>query len=73
VVEQLPEHKLICGSEPTWEHEEGEVVAERQSPRASGCKAATSSRERQHGVVQASLPEKHPAPLLGAPNIEMVL
>jgi hypothetical protein len=42
-VEQLPEHELACGSEPAWEHGEGEAVAERQPPRASGCEAATSS------------------------------
>jgi hypothetical protein len=28
VVEQLPEHDLACGSEPTWECGEGEAVAE---------------------------------------------
>jgi hypothetical protein len=27
-VEQLPEHELICESEPAWEHGEGEAVAE---------------------------------------------
>jgi hypothetical protein len=44
VVEQLPEHELACGSEPAWERGEGEVVAEQQPPRASGCEATTSSR-----------------------------
>jgi hypothetical protein len=44
VVEQLPEHELVCGSEPAWEHGEGQVVAERQPPRASGCEATASSR-----------------------------
>jgi hypothetical protein len=29
MIEQLPEHELICGSEPAWEHEEGEAVAKR--------------------------------------------
>jgi hypothetical protein len=28
VVEQLSEHELACGSEPAWEREEGETVAE---------------------------------------------
>jgi hypothetical protein len=59
MVEQLPEHELICGSEPAWEHGEGYVVAERQPPRASGCEAATFSWGRPHGVVEASLSEKH--------------
>jgi hypothetical protein len=59
VVEQLPEHELICGSEIAWEHGEGEAIAEQQPPRASGCEAATSSRGRQHGVVEAPLLEKH--------------
>jgi hypothetical protein len=27
-VEQLSEHELICGSEPAWEHEDGEAIAE---------------------------------------------
>jgi hypothetical protein len=51
-------------SEPAWEHKEGEAVAERQPPRASGCEAAISSWGRHHGVVDASLPEKHQAPFL---------
>jgi hypothetical protein len=28
MIDQLPEHELICGSEPTWERGEGEAVAE---------------------------------------------
>jgi hypothetical protein len=44
MVEQLPEHELAYGSEPTWEQGEGEAVAEQQPPRASGCEAAMSSR-----------------------------
>jgi hypothetical protein len=43
MVEQLPDHELVCRSEPAWEHGEGEAVVERQPPRASGCEAATSS------------------------------
>jgi hypothetical protein len=43
-VEQLSEHELTCGSEPAWEHGEGEAVAEQQPPRASGYEATTSSR-----------------------------
>jgi hypothetical protein len=39
VVEQLPEHKLAYGSEPSWERGEGEAVAEQQPPRASGWRA----------------------------------
>jgi hypothetical protein len=31
-VEQLSEHELACGSEPTWERGEGETVAEQQPP-----------------------------------------
>jgi hypothetical protein len=73
VVEQLPEHELVCESEPAWERGEGEAVAEQQPPRASGCEAATSSRRRRLGVVEALLPEKYQAPLLGAPNVEVVL
>jgi hypothetical protein len=73
MVEQLPEHELAYGSEPAWERGEGEAVAEQQSPRASGCEAATSSRGRRLGVVEALLPEKHQAPLHGAPNVEVVL
>jgi hypothetical protein len=42
-VQQLPKHELICRSEPAWEHEEGEAVAEQQPPQASGCEATTSS------------------------------
>jgi hypothetical protein len=63
-VEQLPEHELICGSEPALEHGEGEAVAEQQPPRASGCEAAMSSRGRLLVVVEASIPEKHKAPYL---------
>jgi hypothetical protein len=44
VVEQLPEHKLACGSELKWERGEGEVVAEQQPPRAPCCEAVTPSR-----------------------------
>jgi hypothetical protein len=36
MVEQLPEHELVCGSEPAWEHGKGEAVAEQQPPPASG-------------------------------------
>jgi hypothetical protein len=72
VVEQLPEHELACGSEPAWERREGEAVAEQQPPQASGCEAATSSRGRRLRVVEALLPEKHQAPLPGAPNVEVV-
>jgi hypothetical protein len=44
-VEHTSGHEITCGSEPTGEKgEEGETVAERQPPRASGCEAATSSR-----------------------------
>jgi hypothetical protein len=42
MVEQLPEHELICGSAPAWKHGEGEAVAERQPPRASGHETAMS-------------------------------
>jgi hypothetical protein len=73
MVEQLPEHELICGSEPTWEHGEGETVAEHQPPRASGREAATTSRGWRHGVAEASLLEKYQAPLTDAPNVEVVL
>jgi hypothetical protein len=73
MVEQLPEHELTSGSEPAWERGEGEVVAEQQPPRASGCEATTSSRGRRLGVVEALLPEKHQAPLPGAPNVKVVL
>jgi hypothetical protein len=72
-VEQLPEHKHACGSEPAWERGEGEAVAEQQPPRASGCEAAMSSWGRRPGVVEALLPEKHQAPLPGASNVEAVL
>jgi hypothetical protein len=72
-VEQLPEHELSYGSEPAWEHGEGEAVTEQQPPRASGCEAATSSQGRRLGVVEALLLEKHQASLLGAPNVEVVL
>jgi hypothetical protein len=73
VVEQLLEHELAYGSEPAWEREEGEAVAEQQPPRASSCEATTSSWGRRLGVVEALLPEKHQAPLSGAPNVEVVL
>jgi hypothetical protein len=73
VVEQLPEHELISGSEPTWEHGECKAVAERQAHRASGCETTMFSRGRQHGVVEAPLLEKHQALLLGAPNVKVVL
>jgi hypothetical protein len=36
MVEQLPGHELVCGSEPAWEHGKGEAVAEQQPPPASG-------------------------------------
>jgi hypothetical protein len=62
-VEQLPEHELTCGSEPAWEREEGEAVAEQQPPRASGCEAAMSSWGRRLRVVEALLLEKHQAPV----------
>jgi hypothetical protein len=45
-VEQLLEHELACGSEPTWERGEGEAFAEQQPPQASGCEATTSSQGR---------------------------
>jgi hypothetical protein len=73
VVEQLSEHKLAYGSEPAWEHGEGEAVAEQHPPRASGCEATTPSWEQRLRVVEALLPKKHQAPLPGAPNIEVVL
>jgi hypothetical protein len=73
VVEQLPEHELVCGSEPAWERDEGKAVVEQQPPRASGCEVATSSRGRRLGVVEAPLPEKHQAPLPSAPNVEVFL
>jgi hypothetical protein len=42
--EHVSEHEVICGSEPIEEkHDEGETIAERQSPRALGCEDATSS------------------------------
>jgi hypothetical protein len=66
VVEQLPEHELAYGSEPAWERGEGEAVVEQQPPRASGCKATTSSRGQRLGVVEALLPEKHQTLLPGA-------
>jgi hypothetical protein len=45
MVEQLSEHELVCGSEPAWEHGEGEAVAEQHTtPQASGSEAATSLR-----------------------------
>jgi hypothetical protein len=62
VVEQLPEHELVYGSEPVWERGKGEAVAKQQPPRASGYEAAVSSRGRRLGVVEASLPEKHQSP-----------
>jgi hypothetical protein len=63
----VPKHKLAYRSEPAWEREEGETVAELQPPRASGCETATSSRGQRLGVVEATLPEKHQAPIPGAP------
>jgi hypothetical protein len=43
VADHIPEHGVVCGSEPVGEKRgEGETVAERQPPRASGCEAATS-------------------------------
>jgi hypothetical protein len=73
MVEQLPEHKLACGSEPTWEHRDGEAVTECQPPRPSDCEAAMSWWGRHHGVVEASLPEKHQATLSDGPNVKVVL
>jgi hypothetical protein len=55
------------------ERGEGEAVAEQQPPRASGFEAATLSRGRRLGVVEAPLPEKHQVPLPGAPNVEVLL
>jgi hypothetical protein len=72
-VEQLPEHELVCESEPTWERGEGEAVTEQQSPRASVCEAAMSLRGRRLEVVEVLLPEKHHTPLPGVPNVEVVL
>jgi hypothetical protein len=72
-VEQLPEHELACGSEPTWERGEGEAFAEQQPPQASGCEATTSSQGRRHRVVKALLQEKHQAFLPDAPNVKVVL
>jgi hypothetical protein len=68
VVEQLPEHELVCESEPARERGEGEAVAEQQPPRALGYEAATSSSGRRLGVVKVLLLKKHQAPLPGAPN-----
>jgi hypothetical protein len=64
MVEQLLEQALVCGSEPTWEHGEGEAVAKRQPARASGYEVTMSMWGRQHGVVEASLSEKYQAPYL---------
>jgi hypothetical protein len=72
-VEQLPEHELVCGSEPAWERGEDEPVIEQQPPRVSGCEAAMSSWGRRLGVVEPSLSEKHQTPLPGAQNVEVVL
>jgi hypothetical protein len=72
-IEQLLEHELTCGSEPACERGEGEAIAEQQQPRASCCEAATSSRGRRLRVVEPSLPDKHQAPLPGAPNVEVLL
>jgi hypothetical protein len=44
-IEHASKHEVICESKPAGEkHGEGEPTAERQPPRASGCKAATSSQ-----------------------------
>jgi hypothetical protein len=44
-VEHASEHKVIWGSKPTREKcGEGEITADQQPPRASGCEAATPSR-----------------------------
>jgi hypothetical protein len=67
----VPEHELACGSEPAWEHVEGEAIAELQPPQASGCEATTSSRGRRLRVVEAPLPEKHQALLPDVPNVEV--
>jgi hypothetical protein len=44
-VEHATEHEVVCGSEPAGEKRgKDETVAEQQSPRASECEAAMSSR-----------------------------
>jgi hypothetical protein len=44
VVENVLEHKVICGSEPVGEkHGEGETAIEQQPPQALGYEATTSS------------------------------
>jgi hypothetical protein len=56
MVEQLPEHELVYGSEPAWDHGEGEAIAEWQPPRASGCEATTSSRGRSIAFKETPSP-----------------
>jgi hypothetical protein len=44
VVEHVPEHEVVCGSEPAGEkHEGGEIAIEQQPPRALGREIATLS------------------------------
>jgi hypothetical protein len=45
MVEHVPEHKVIYGSEPAGEkHRECKTIAEWHLPQASDCEAAMSSR-----------------------------
>jgi hypothetical protein len=56
-VENAPEHKVTCESEPAGEkHGEGKTAAERQPPRASRCVAATSSWGWRLGVAKTHTP-----------------
>jgi hypothetical protein len=44
VVEHVPEHEVVRGSEPAGEkHKEGEIAVEQQPPRALGREIATLS------------------------------
>jgi hypothetical protein len=67
VVEKLPEHELTCVSEPAWEHKKVKLLLNGNHLELQAV------RPQYPRGDEASLPEKHQAPLPNSPNVEVVL
>jgi hypothetical protein len=64
-VDHVPEHGVVCRSEPTREkYGEGETATGQQPPRASGCEATISSWGQRLGVAEELLQENTKPPFL---------
>jgi hypothetical protein len=74
--EQLSEDEFVCVSEPAWEHEEGEAVAERQPPQASGRSIAsreTPSPPSWRAKCRSGFTTLPPVPLQEQPAVVRLL